>query len=58
MDLLDVNATPGTDTLQVHEFRSLVRRFADAEVTSKQLIDGSVVLVTDNRVQVPDAGIR
>jgi Phage integrase, N-terminal SAM-like domain len=30
-----------------------VRQFSDADITSQQLIDGSVVLVNGNRVQVP-----
>jgi hypothetical protein len=38
--------------------REVVQKFAHAEITSQQLIDACVVLVNDNRVQVPLVGIR
>lgn len=45
-------AEPSIDALQIYAPRELVRKFADADITSQQLMDGCVVLVNDNRVQV------
>lgn len=49
-------ATPEVDLLTIYAPFDLIKKFADADITSQQLIDGSVVLVNDNRVQVPLAG--
>jgi hypothetical protein len=50
---LDRAADPNTDTLQIYAPRTSLKKFADADITSQQLIDDSVVLVNGNRVQVP-----
>ena len=43
---------PAFDTLDVYVPVGLANKFADQDITSQQLMDGSVVLVNDNRVQV------
>lgn len=48
---------PDVDLLTIYAPYDLIKKFADADITSQQLIDGSVVLVNDNRVQVPLAGV-
>lgn len=42
-----------TDLLQIYVPLIEIKRFVDAEITSQQLIDNSIVIVNDNRVQVP-----
>jgi hypothetical protein len=49
---LDELARPSRDVLQLYVPLDLARRFQDADITSQQLIDGSVVLLNDNRIQV------
>jgi len=44
------------DKLEVYVPLSLSMSFADADITSQQLVDGSVVLLNDNRIQVPLSG--
>ena len=51
-NFVDRGAEPSIDAVQIYAPRELVRKFADADITSQQLIDGCVVLVNDNRVQV------
>src|SRR5260370_34251062 len=42
-----------TDRLEVYLPLDLCMKFVDADVTSQQLIDGSIVLLNGNRIQVP-----
>jgi hypothetical protein len=49
-------ATPETDKLEVYAPADLIRKFAEADITSQQLLDGSVVIVNSNRVQVALSG--
>ena len=43
----------GQDQLEVYLPLDLVVKFVDADITSQQLIDGSIVLLNGNRIQVP-----
>lgn len=43
---------PTFDSLELYVLLGLARKFADADVTSQQLIDGSVVILNGNRVPV------
>jgi len=45
-----------TDKLELYIPLDLTTKFANADITSQQLVDGSIVLVNDNRIQVPLAG--
>jgi hypothetical protein len=48
-----VNESVATfDTLELYVPLALARKFADADITSQQLMDGSVVILNGNRVQV------
>jgi len=49
----DDYARPDYDKLQLYVQSALINQFAQAEITSQQLIDSSVVIVNENRVQVP-----
>ena len=52
----DQVATPDYDELELFVPNSVIRDFADLEITSQELVDGSVVIVNSNRVAVPLAG--
>lgn len=41
-----------TDDLQIYLPLNLCAKFADADITSQQLVDGSIVLLNGNRVQI------
>ena len=43
---------PHVDNLEVYVPLDLAMKFAEADITSQQLIDGSTVLLNGNRVQV------
>ena len=45
-----------TDKLELYVPLDLTTKFANADITSQQLVDGSVVLLNDNRIHVPLAG--
>lgn len=49
---LEEYAIPSTYKVQVFGPADLIRKFADADITNQQFIDGCVVIVDDNRVQV------
>lgn len=44
------------DKMEVYVPLDLSMKFADADITSQQLLDGSIVLLNDNRIQVNLAG--
>jgi len=46
-------STPAIDKLEMYVNVDDIRTFADADITSQQLIDKSIVLVDSNRIQVP-----
>jgi hypothetical protein len=52
----DQSATSATDKLEVYAPANLIRQFAEADITSQQLLDGSVVIVNSNRTQVALSG--
>jgi hypothetical protein len=41
-----------TDQLEVYLPVELVVKFADSDITSQQLMDGGIVLLNGNRIQV------
>lgn len=47
------NASEEIDNLQFYAPSDLIRKFAAADITSQQFVDGSVVIVNDNRISVP-----
>lgn len=55
-DFLQQYAVPQYDTLELYLPLESIARFTDAEITSQELIDQSVVLVNSNRLQIPLAG--
>jgi hypothetical protein len=40
------------DTLEVYAPSDLIKKFKDTDITSQQLVDGSVVILNGNRIQV------
>jgi len=52
-DFLKEYATPNLDKLEIYAPAELVQKFADADITSQQFIDGCVVIVNSNRISVP-----
>jgi hypothetical protein len=50
---LDKTAASETDVLQLYAPAELIKKFADADITNQQFIDGCIVIVNDNRIQVP-----
>jgi hypothetical protein len=52
----DETATSSLDKLELYAPAELIRKFADADITGQQLLDGSVVIVNSNRVQVSLTG--
>lgn len=50
---LDEAAAPSVYKLQLFAPAALIRKFADADITSQEFVDGCVVIVDDNRVQIP-----
>jgi len=51
-NFLNAGTYAETDKLEAYVPADAVKKFADADITSQQLVDGSVVIVNDNRVQV------
>jgi len=51
-DFSDELADPLTDRVQIYTPLDLIRQFVQADITSQGLIDGSVLIVNDNRIQV------
>jgi hypothetical protein len=49
---VDEYVSPEIDSLEIYAPLSLIRKFSESEITSQQLIDGSVVLVNSNRIQL------
>ena len=49
---LDDRAKPTVDRVQLYVPAETLRHFADADITSQQLVDGSVLLVNGTRVQL------
>lgn len=49
---LDQSSANEIDELTIYAPYELIRRFADADITSQDLIDGSVVICNDNRMEV------
>jgi len=45
-----------SDDLEIYLPLEQVVKFVDADITSQQLIDGSIILLGGNRIQVPLAG--
>jgi hypothetical protein len=46
-------ATPAVDdVVQIYAPSDLIKKFADADITNQQFIDGCIVIADDNRVQV------
>ncbi len=45
-------SVPTFDRLELYVPLDLAKKFADADITSQQLMDGSVVILNGNRVQV------
>jgi hypothetical protein len=41
------------DRLELYAPMQLIRQFADADITAKKLLEGSVILINGNRVEVP-----
>jgi hypothetical protein len=48
----DKNASPSYDDLLVYIPLAMIKKFIDDDITSQQLLDNSVVIVDNNRVQV------
>jgi hypothetical protein len=46
-------AEPEHDKLEVYSGADDIRRFAEADITSQQLVDNSIIIVNSNRIQVP-----
>jgi uncharacterized protein (DUF1684 family) len=46
-------AAASEDRLELYAPREQIKKFAEADITSQQFIDGCVVIVNDNRIQVP-----
>ena len=42
----------GTDHVEIYTTFDLIKKFAEADITSQDLVDGSIVLVDGNRVKV------
>jgi hypothetical protein len=53
---LEESEGPDVDKLEVYASAELIRHFAEADITSQQLLDGSVVIVNSNRIQVALSG--
>ena len=49
---LNESASPDRDKLEVYVSWQDAKRFAEADITSQQLLDGSIVIVNSNRIQV------
>lgn len=54
---LDQYAAPKISRLQVFAPTDLITKFANADITNQQFIDGCVVILDDNRVQVSLSGL-
>ena len=50
---LNEYASPDVDKLEVYVSWQDTKRFAEADMTSQQLLDSSIVIVNSNRIQVP-----
>jgi hypothetical protein len=51
-DFLRKGDTRSTDDISLYAPAELIRKFADADITSQEFIDGCVVIVNGNRVKV------
>jgi hypothetical protein len=49
-------SVPHIDNLEIYVPLNLSTKFADADITSQQMIDGSIVVLNGNRIQVSLAG--
>ncbi len=50
---LETSAIPQIDKLELYAPVDLIRKFAEADITNQQFIDGCTVIVNTNRIQVP-----
>ena len=50
---LEEYALPDDDALNLYAPSELIRKFADADITNQEFVNGCVAIVNDNRVQVP-----
>jgi hypothetical protein len=55
-DFMKTYAVSDEDRVELYVPGDVLKRFCDADITSQQLLDGSVVIVNNNRVQVPLTG--
>lgn len=42
----------GSDQVEIHTSFDLIKKFAEADITNQELVDGSIILVDGNRVKV------
>ena len=52
-NFLDENTAAFTDKLEIYAPIDLILKFAEADITSQEFIDGCVVIVESNRISVP-----
>lgn len=50
--LLDEGSSAAIYVLEFYAPADLIRKFADADITNQQFVDGSIAIVNENRVQV------